>query len=103
MSSGTSRHWLKHRNQVAVLEEVEEEISRTYERKYLLRRPHPLQFEKVGEGKFEAAEDLESTVPVSQSITPTASHALGREETTENLRELRLKQARVSEKQRRSQ
>jgi len=93
---------LSGRTKAALLEEIEEEINRTHERKYLFRRPHPLQYEKVGEGKFEATDDLEGTV----AITPSISHALSTEQKADDdvsAEERRLKEAKITAKQRRAQ
>lgn len=100
MSSHPSRKWIQNKTKPTALDEVEEEISRSYSRKYLLRRPHPLQYEKVGEGKFRADDEIEGIVPVS------SSHALSERRSKEDevdVKELRLRQAKVTEKQRRAQ
>lgn len=64
---------LSGRTKGALLEEIKEKIDRTHERKYLSRRPHPLQYEKVGEDKSQATDDLEGTVDVTPSLSHVAS------------------------------
>ena len=93
---------LSGRTKAALLEEIEEEINRTHERKYLFRRPHPLQYEKAGEGKFQATDDLEGTIAVAPSLSHVASTEQKADDdvTTE---ERRLGEARITAKQRRAQ
>jgi hypothetical protein len=101
-----SKVWLKEKTEPTSLDEVEEEISTSYSRKYLFRRPHPLQYEKDGEGQFAASEDLESIVPVTNSNTQSSSQEVKHGKShggTTNVKESRLLEAKITERQRRSQ
>lgn len=109
-SNHSSHEWFRAaKHKPRALDKIKSEISRSYERRYIFRRPHPLQYRK-DEDQFKAnLHDVEHLAPViSDEITPVQSRNAHMEKSRSDedpveSQEVRLRQARVTEKHRRAQ